>query len=232
VGLVQTNLRNADILKRAIGHLVTLFNPNSGEAGNNLRASLRANAPGILVSALNTITNDHELDNIGCKCLSLISILAYGKIACFLANAEQLLVKVIKRNTTNYNDPISHDVITNAITTLIRMVENKPPGFILKLEHLDSLRNAGVKDALMAAKARDPTLNIHRLLTILEYDDNGNNIRPVAEPPQRTAFQRFAGFFGRGGRRKTVKRKSNSKKNSRASRRIMKNNRRVTMRRR
>jgi hypothetical protein len=229
VGLVQTNLRNADILKRAIGHLVTLFNANSGEAVNNLTASVRANAPEILVSALNTITNDHELDNIGCRCLSLISILAYGKIACFLANAQQLLVKVIKRNTANYNDPISHDVITNAITTLKRMVENKPPVFRLKPEHIDALRNAGVKDALMAAKARDPTLNIHELLTILEYDDTGTNQR--AAPP-RTALGRLAGIFGRGGRRKTVKRKSENKKNSRASRRIMKKNHRVTMRRR
>ena len=235
VGLVQTNLRNADILKRAIGHLVTLFNPNSGEAVKNLTASVRANAPQILVSALNTITNDHELDNIGCRCLSLISILAYGKIACFVANAEKLLVKVIKRNTTNYNDPISNDVITNAIITLKRMVENKPPVFILKLEHIDALRDAGVKDALMAAKARDPTLDIHELLTMLEYDDNGNNIRAVAQAPPRTVLQRLRqglGLSSTGGRRSTVKRKSNNKKNSRASRRMMKKNPRATMRHR
>ena len=237
MGLVQTNLRNADILKRAIAHLVTLFDPKSGEVVNNLRASVRANAPQILVSALNTIKNDHELDNIGCQCLSLISILAFGKEACFDANAEQLLVNVIKRNTTNYNDPISHEVIMNAITTLRRMVENKPP-FILKLEHIDALRNAEVKDALMAARIKDRTLSkktVNELLTILEYDDNGNNIRPVAKPPQRTVLQRLRqglGLSSTGGRRSTVKRKSKSKKNSRASRRMMKKNPRATMRHR
>jgi hypothetical protein len=220
----------------AIGRLALLINPlNNPEVLRNLTASLNANAPEILVTALNTITNDNQLDVIGCRCLSIISMQPRGKMACFRANAAQLLVRVIERNTNNYNIPISFDAIKNAMATLKSMVTNKDP-FEVTPEHINALRNAGVAAALIKAKGIDIHLNknnyITNLLGILEYDDNGNNMRHVAQPPQRTAFQRFAGLFGRGGRRKTVKRKSNSKKNSRASRRIMKNNRRVTMRRR
>jgi hypothetical protein len=236
VNFIRDNPDNADTLKMAIGRLALLIRPlGNPHYLQNVTASLNANAPEILVTALNTITNDNQLDAIGCRCLNIISMQARGKMACFRANAAQLLVRVIERNTNNYNIPISFDAIKNAILTLKSMVTNKDP-FEVKPEHINALRNAGVAAALIKAKGIDIELNknnyITTLLGILEYDDNGNNIRPVAQPPQRTAFQRFAGFFGRGGRRKTVKRKSNSKKNSRASRRIMQNNRRVTMRRR
>lgn len=207
MNVIRDNPDNVDTLKMAIKRLAILIDPlRSKKVIQNLAASLDANAPQILVSTLNNITNDTELDEAGCSCLKFISMLARGKVACFIANAEKLLVSVIERNTNNYNS--KNKAIENAINTLRLMVTEKDR-FKVMPQHINALRTAGVAAALINARVKNIDLDkskyITNLLELLDYDDNGANRRVPVQAQPLTLLNRIQFWKKHGGRRKTVK---------------------------